>query len=655
MPRIVLTGSGIVTALGIGKAANLEALQSQRSGIAEVQYLTTSHHELPVGEVKRSNQELQALVGVPSDGNGAPSRTALLGRLALREALQEAGLCQDGQREAGFCHNSVTDCEALQSIPLISGTTVGGMDRAEIDILRIDPDDGDTMMQAMLQSRSDCGTNTLEMASAFGTFAYVDTLSTACSSAANAVALAADLIQSGQYECVVAGGSEALSLLHFNGFNALMILDHEPCRPFDQTRAGLNLGEGAAYVVLESEEHALRRGATPLAVLSGYANACDAYHQTASSPEGEGAYLAMSQALRMAGLQPSDIAYVNCHGTGTPNNDPSELHAMRRLFGDATLPPYSSTKGFTGHTTSASGSIELVFCLLALRHHFLPVSLGCIQPLDPDFPPLMAKSLESTTSDSESITPHSESITPHSELSTNDSEFSRSSILCNAFGFGGNDTSIVLSSYQASDSESITNSSEPQAPDTESITNSSEPRPVYILAHRLLTAQDADPNFRDYMTPGDARRLGRMLKRTLVVSRQALQEGGIAQPDAIITGTKWGSMDSSRLFFTDMYHNGEQLLSPTHFMQSTHNTIGSLIAIQTRNHGYNCTHSQGDDSLRCALHDAWTQMQLGRIHSALVGLHDCLPELHNEAYLLCTADALPEGADPHDYAELIVE
>ena len=128
---------------------------------------------------------------------------------------------------------------------------------------------------------------------------------------------------------MVVGGAECLSLFHLNGFNALMILDHQPCRPFDRDRAGLNLGEGAAYLVMETAASAQQRGLKPKFVLSGYANTCDAFHQTASSPEGEGAYLAMTAALKTAGLKPEDIQYINAHGTGTPNND--ELRVIPRV------------------------------------------------------------------------------------------------------------------------------------------------------------------------------------------------------------------------------------------------------------------------------------------------------------------------------------
>lgn len=228
----------------------------------------------------------------------------------------------------------------------------------------------------------------------------------------------ANLLRTGQYERVVVGGSESLSNYHLNGFNSLMILDRETCRPFDASRAGLNLGEGAAYLVLETLESARQRGAEPLARFSGFGNACDAFHQTASSENGEGAFLAMQKALRMAGLQPSDIDYVNAHGTGTPNNDASESAALRRVFTES-VPPVSSTKAFTGHTTSASGSIEAVFCLLALQHSFVPLQLNW-------------------------HTPDAACVTPCTAVLNKPLRH----ILSNAFGFGGNDSSIIISRYE---------------------------------------------------------------------------------------------------------------------------------------------------------------------------------------------------------------
>ena len=617
MNRPVITGYGIVSAIGVGKEQTLDALRSHRSGIAPVQYLDTVHRDMLVGEVKLSFDELMSRVGVPSDAETPQSRTALIGRLALREALQQAGL---------------NDPDDYASMALISGTTVGGMDRTEIEASV--SADGE-----IVHYNYDCGTSTLDIARGFGKFAFVDTISTACSSAANAIGMGADLVRLGLFERVVVGGSEGLSRLHLNGFNTLMILDQQPCRPFDAHRNGINLGEGAAYLVLETESSALKRGVRPLAILSGFGNACDAYHQTASSPEGEGAVLAMQKALADAGLQASDITYVNCHGTGTPNNDVSELTAMHRVFGEK-LPPFSSTKGFTGHTTSASGSIEAAFCLLAMEQDFLPVNLNFKDAIDRDYPVVEDGALE-------------KSDKPHH-------------LLCNAFAFGGNDSSLILSEWsdssKCSENSDFSDYSEysdysdysENSDSSESLASStaSNPvRPVYLIAKTELDP-DVDPNFRDYLAPIESRRLDKLLKRTVACSLQTLRQVPGIIPDAIITATVWGSAISAIAFFHDMMRQGEAFLKPTLFMQSTHNTMSSLIAIQMHNHGYNNTHSQLGDSLNHALLDAWLQMQSGRAKSALVGIHDSIPAFDNRSYLLVAADALP--SDCHPLAELVM-
>lgn len=393
--RIFITGAGIISALGIGKDSTLEALRECRSGVGSVRLLNSRLPELPVGEVKFPNEELSSMLGIPS---GTPTnRTSLLGMAALKEALAQASLSPEDLAEAS----------------LVSGTTVGGMDMSERwyrDYISPGSDEHTEYLKI-----HDCGAVTDAVADWSGGFKFSMTLSTACSSAANAVITGVNLIRSGRASIVAAGGSECLSNFHLCGFNTLMICDSSPCRPFDAGRAGLNLGEGAAYLILESEESAFRRGVQPLAEMAGYGNACDAYHQTAASPEGEGAFRAMSAAIRMAGITPSDIDYVNAHGTGTLNNDLAESAALRRVFG-TDLPPVSSTKAFTGHTTSASGSIEAVICLLAMEHSFIPVNLNWTSPSEGCIVPFtgVGKRVEARIA------------------------------MTNSFGFGGNDTSLIL-------------------------------------------------------------------------------------------------------------------------------------------------------------------------------------------------------------------
>jgi len=405
MQEILISGTGIVSALGNNVNETLLSLQTQKSGIAPLRYLKTSHTEFPVGEVKMTNEEMISILKIPE--NAATTRTALLGMLAVREALCHCGLDpQSPEKTDG------------KRIAFINGTTVGGMDKSEQFYL--DYIENDTKNAYI--STHDCGACTEMIADYFGIFSQVDTISTACSSAANAILLGAELLKSGRADIVVAGGSECITKFHLNGFNTLKILDCEPCRPFDATRAGLNLGEGAAYLVMETA-----KSMNPFCRLSGYANTCDAFHQTASSPDGEGAYLAMKKALEEAGLSPEQIDYINAHGTGTENNDLTEGAAIVRLFGEK-IPPVSSTKSYTGHTTSAAGSIESVISILALQHNFIPVNLNFSKKI-PELP----------------FEPYSAC---HCGLDPQSPELRH--VLSNSFGFGGNDTSLIFSKIENS-------------------------------------------------------------------------------------------------------------------------------------------------------------------------------------------------------------
>lgn len=397
--KIVITGAGIISALGSGMEATLQALLNEKSGIGSITYLPTEHTDLPVGEVAMSNEEMAALTCAKAPADGL--RTVLLGVIAAREAVSSANLPATDFREAVF----------------INGTTVGGMDKTEKYFKSAFDSNSETEDSLQLKY-NDCGYSSELIADMTGRFRIVTTTSTACSSAANAIILGANMIKAGITDIAVAGGAEALTRFHLNGFNTLMILDKEKCRPFDRDRSGINLGEGAAYIVLEREESARKRNVEPLGILSGYANTCDAFHQTATSENGEGAYLSMRKAMDMARVSPEDIGYINAHGTGTINNDASELAAMKRIWAHR-LPPFSSTKPFTGHTTSASGSIESVISLLALRHGFIPPNLGWRNPIDSHGVPVTAL------------------------RRTEDIRH----IINNSFGFGGNDTSLIFSKY----------------------------------------------------------------------------------------------------------------------------------------------------------------------------------------------------------------
>ena len=393
---VYIAGLGVISAIGNNVQEHLAAFKNEAAGMGDITHFDSVHKGvLPVAEVKMTNEELIAKTGMGADA----SRTAMLSLLAAREALSDAGITNIDQLRTGF----------------VSANTVGGMDKSEDFFIRFLENDSKGKLKNVFDH--ECGSMTERVANELGITDYMTTLSTACSSSANAIFYGARLINNGLLDVVIAGGTDALTKFTLNGFNTLMILDKQFCKPFDQNREGLNLGEGSGYVVLVSDKVAEKLNKPMYCTLSGYNNSNDAYHQTASSPEGTGSFLAMQGALNKAGLRASDIDYVNLHGTGTPNNDSAEGTAIKRLF-DPHYPAMSSTKSFTGHTLGASGAIEAVFSCLA-------IDKGIIYP-----------NLRFET--------QMEGIPFAPETHFKDGQHIEH-VMSNSFGFGGNCTSLIFS------------------------------------------------------------------------------------------------------------------------------------------------------------------------------------------------------------------
>jgi 3-oxoacyl-(acyl-carrier-protein) synthase len=392
--RIAITGLGISSAAGRGLAATREALQRGTSGLGPLALFESSRcGHFPVGEV-RSLPAPPALAG-----NATPSRSVALARLALADALEHAGLTQ-----------AVTALE--EDFALCLGTCVGGMPESEVAVAQLLAGRG---VDDRVWAAHECAATTASLAREFGLRGPTLTLSTACSSSAQALAAGADLLAAGEARAVLAGGVDALCRLTLHGFASLLAMDPEGCRPFDRARGGMSLGEGAAFCVLEREDEALARGARPLAFLAGFGNTCDAHHATAPEPEGRGAEAAMRLALERAGWSPAEVDYVNAHGTGTRDNDLAEGRALLRLF-DGAPPAFSSTKRCFGHTLAAAGAIEAVVAVLCLEEGFLPGNPGFAEP-DPEI----------------GLEPLRESIAAPVRR-----------ILSSSFGFGGNNTVLCL-------------------------------------------------------------------------------------------------------------------------------------------------------------------------------------------------------------------
>jgi len=387
--RIVITGLGIMSAAGRGLDATRAALREGRSGLGSLTLFdSTRCGHFPVGEVRAEEGLAQA-----------PSRTVALALPSLRDAWAQAGLGDGDRAETALCF----------------GTCVGGMPETEEVVGKLVAGEETDARGEGVWGRHECGATTAYLARELGLEGPSLTLSTACSSSAQALAAAADLLAAGEARMALAGGVDAICRLTLHGFASLLAMDPEGCRPFDTRRAGMSLGEGAAFCVLEREEDALARGARPLAALAGFANTCDAHHPTAPHPEGEGAQRAMVLALERAGWAPESVDYVNAHGTGTRDNDLAEGHALRRVFAGS-VPPFSSTKRTFGHTLAAAGAIETVVSVLALRDGLLPGNPG-FGEADPEI-----------------------GLEPLRE--TTDATVRR--VLSNSFGFGGNNTVLCF-------------------------------------------------------------------------------------------------------------------------------------------------------------------------------------------------------------------
>jgi len=392
--KVWIAGGGVISGIGLDLKACLQSFRDMQPGMAAMQYLSSVHRNtFPVAEVKADNATLADMARMPEH----ISRTALLSMIAAREAWKSSGLDDISRYRVGF----------------VSGNTVGGMDKTEDFFPEFLTNSRGGRLQQVVHH--ECGSVTELVADMLGIRHHVSTISTACSSGANALMYGSRLIRNNIVDVVIAGGTDALTRFTLNGFNTLMILDQQPCRPFDDTRTGLNLGEGAGYVVMVSDSLAAQL--QPWCRFSGFANANDAYHQTASSPDGTGNYLAMKGAMDMSGVQPQQIGYINLHGTGTQNNDVSEGIAINRLFAPY-FPAMSSTKSFTGHTLGASGGIEAVFSALAVKEGIIyPNARFEHQMKELPFAPVTAYS------------------------TGNDLQH----VMSNSFGFGGNCSSLIFS------------------------------------------------------------------------------------------------------------------------------------------------------------------------------------------------------------------
>lgn len=564
----VITGLGVIGAPGCGVDEIWSAIASGQSGLKPLTLFQSPRYgQIPVGEI---SQDLSAL-GAPLRG----SRSDRLAWLAARAAIRSANL-------------DVESCADRAGVLL--GSSVGGTY------------DTERFLTALIKQRKmfprptrfhECSSPVDVVADYFGLFGPSFAISTACSSGALAIATAAELIQSGQADVMLAGGTDSLSHTTWAGFHSLLLVDSQGCRPFDVARGGMSFGEGAAVLIIEAEEHARKRGAKIIARLTGWGASCDAHHVTAPHPEGAGALAAMQSALRRAQLSPADIGYVNAHGTGTRDNDVAESKALKSLFSEK-VPPFSSTKRFFGHALAASGAIEAVVCIEALCRQQLPANPGFSQP-DP------AIGLKPVTETRSAKLTH---------------------VMSNSFGFGGNNAVLIFSTPESVPqtrptltTPAIVTGLGIIAPENATSERQIQPPlpPDSVKVHACGPLADVAT-----LNPNQRRRLSRITQMAILAARRS-HTVDPSKRLAIALGTGFGCLDEGAVFIENLVTKDEAEPMPTRFPGSVHNAPAGQVAIDLGATGLNSAPTMGEISFESALWQAMNQIANGEADEALAG------------------------------------
>ena len=585
--RVYIRGMGIITSLGSGVSNTGDAIQNGRAGIGPLTlFPTAGNQRLPVGQVADliENDDLP--------------RTHRLARQAAGQAMAESRQAPDA---------------------VVMGVTTGGMLSSE-NLLK------KKSRNPKLFGQHATGSVAEDIARQYRCTGPALTVSTACSSGTVALKIALEMLRSGNYRRVLAGGADSLCRLTYYGFNSLQLVDPDGARPLDRNRRGMSVGEGAAMLLLVANEpeHAV-------AEILGAGLSCDAFHPATPHPGGKGALAAMQTAIADAGIAAPDIDYINLHGTGTLDNDISEARAIDTLF-DGKKPLLSSIKGACGHCLAAAGAIEAVVAAISISDGVVPANVGCLHP-DPDLKldPVLQPSQRPVKT-----------------------------VLSNSFGFGGNNAAIVVGDC-----------GQPRPGRTAAVS-----QPMIILGSACVTGSGrTDRTMRTVargeacagmldlreisanLSAGRVRRLKRFPRLALSLAIAAHKNAGSDDtPAAVFLGTGWGALSETSDFLTRLFETGEQFPSPTDFVGSVHNAAAGQIAMQFQATGANLTMTGGDYSFEQSLMvagllsgnsgDGFLVIGADETHPELSGLFD-----RSVAKSACQADgggALYLTKDPHN-------
>ena len=534
--RVLITGMGLITPLGSGVDRNWAALLKGETGIGELTLFPTANDLFfPVGEVTGS---------FASEG---PPRTHQLALMAAEEAIEHT----EGPPDA-----------------IVMGSTTGGMSRTEV-LLK------ENQLSPALFSYHGTGSVAEYLALKLKCKGPVITVSTACSSGGAAIAMALALLKTGKFKKILAGGAESLCRLTYFGFHSLQLIDPHGSRPLDRDRKGLTVSEGAGMLLLESKDKAI----DPEAIeILGAGLGCDAYHPASPDPEGDGALSAMKEALKDAGISPSEIDYVNLHGTGTIDNDLAEAKAFNRLF-DEEQPLVSSVKGTFGHTLSAAGAIEAVVSAKCVEAGMAPGSVGC-HTLDPRL----------------KLSPLKESAVALIRT-----------VLSNAFGFGGSNASIVIGRSRETQGAASPLPVPLAVTGIACITGAGDISETLNAFAKGLNCRGllSEKEISRPLSTRAVRRLKRLSRMGLSLATAAFENAGNhKEPGSVFFGTGWGGLSETHDFLEALYETDERFSSPTDFMGSVHNATAGRIAVKYSAKGPNITTTGGDYSFEQALMSA---------------------------------------------------
>ena len=534
--RVVVTGLGLVCALGGNVNECWNAAVNGVSGIRKVNSVNTDNCYANVGaEVDIPSKEL-------SDENF--DRSSLLCIKAAGEALNDAGY-------------TVNDSNS-DKIGVIVGNCVGGA--ASIDVYYTAEKNGAAVAEDVLKMPAAAIAN--NVAKHFGLNGVTANVVNACAAGTISLAYAADLIRAGKADAFVAGGSDSFTSLAFAGFHALHALDADGCSPFNRS-GGITLGEGAGVLIIESYEHAKARGAKIYCEVLGSGVSSDAHHITAPDPEGKGQMLAISRAVANSGLEPSDIDYINAHGTGTAKNDEAEFLSLHTIFDGNDHLSVSSTKSMTGHCLGAAGSIEAVLTVKAVCEDVIPPTIGYTEE--------NLETLKEKAGDFDFV--------PNTKR-----EKKVNFAASNSFAFGGNNASIVFAKEPR------------EIPDR---TNSDR---IFVTGiGELLGKPRCEISSDDYKEHGIKmafyRKLDRFSQLQLISGMRALADAGITVSDnnaadiGIIIGTADGPLTEIVGFQKNVIENGTASGSAFSFPNTVYNAAGGYFSIFAGIKGYNVTNA----------------------------------------------------------------